>query len=134
MKVVENDADLTFENNTFPLEQTVFPIQATGKTSNFSIGGQNTMARDQNWNWICPARAADGADGLGFANCSGKLTVTLGPPWRDLEHCGPNALLKLCFASPIQWRQFSRPGSSKNLLQGVAGIAMPLENRRRNLC
>ena len=86
------------------------------------------MAGDKDWNWICAARAAHGADGLGFANRLRDFAVTARFAAGDFSQRAPDVLLKRRAAGEIERRDVLGITSGENTFQHSGGCAMPAEN------
>jgi hypothetical protein len=107
------------------LEQAALPIQSAGEAAEFLVRGQDTVAWNQNWNRVRAARAAHGADGLGFADRLRYFAVALRPAKRDFPQRVPDGFLE--FGSrQIQRREFSWLVSGQDILQGGCRRAMPI--------
>jgi hypothetical protein len=62
------------------------------------------MAGDKNRDRICAARAADGANGLRFANGTGDFTITARFAAGDFLQRAPDILLKWRATGQVEWR------------------------------
>ena len=99
-KIVAGDsvATLRLKRDTLPREQLALPIQPAGEAAQFFVRGQHAMAGNQNRNRVRAAGAADGPNGLRFANGAGDFTVTFGLAAGDFSQGVPNLPLKRCAA------------------------------------
>ena len=86
------------------------------------------MAGDKNWNRICAAGAANGANGLRFADLPRDFTVTACFATGDFLQHAPDVLLKRRAAGQIERRDIFRFTSGKNTFQRSGGYTMPAED------
>src|SRR6267143_6006842 len=93
----------TLQPNAFPGEQRALPIQPAGESADLFVRRQHAMARHEHGNWIRPARAADRAHGLRFANRAGNLAIAARLAGTDFPQVTPHMLLKVGSARQIQW-------------------------------
>ena len=113
--------------NSFPRQQTPFPIQSAGEAAEFFVRGQHAMARNQNRNRVRAARAAHGADRLGPANRRHDFAVAFRFAGGNFPQRVPDAFLKFRSVQ-IQRRKFLRLATGKNFLQRSRRCAMPGAN------
>src|SRR5579859_2343698 len=81
--------------NTFQGEQAVFHGQAAAKATDRAVTGDDSMARDDNGNWIRAASRADGARRSRFANLLYNPTVGARFTTRDRLQGVPDRLLEV---------------------------------------
>ena len=81
----------------------------------------------KNRNRIRAARAAHGADGLGFANRRCDFAVAFRFTKGDFLHCAPDAFLE-CRSDHVQRRKFFRFITNENFLEGNGSLAMPAKD------
>ena len=90
------------------------------------------MAGDKNRNRVRAAGAADGADGLRFADLPRDFTVTACFAAGDFLQCTPDVLLERRAAGQIERRDIFRFTPGKNTFQRGGGRMMPAENCGRD--
>jgi hypothetical protein len=115
-----------FQFNTFPREQSAFPVQSAAKATDLSVRCQHAMAGDQDRNRIRATRAADGPDGLGFADGLCNFAVAPGFTGGDSPEFAPDGLLKFRSAGQIERRQFFYGAPGKEIVQCGFGCAVPV--------
>lgn len=87
--------------------------------------GQHAMAGDQNRNRVRPARAADSADGPGFADRPGDFAVTSCFAEGDFPEFPPDGLLEFGAAGQIKRRHDLCRASGKDAFERGFSRAVP---------
>jgi len=114
-----------FRERAFTRQQFLFPLQAAGKTAEFSPRGEHAMAGHQHGNRVGAARLTDGADRFGPANRAGDLRVTSGHAGWNRSQRVPDAPLKPGAGGEIERRQISRRPARERFVQRPRGRAQP---------
>jgi len=86
------------------------------------------VAGCKNRDRIRAAGAADGANGLRFADLSRDFTITARFAIGNFSQCAPDVLLKRCATGQIERRDVFRLAPGENTFQRGCGRPMPAEN------